>query len=472
MSNKYSGSITLASVSDGRGITSTDIKYAASTSGTVWPESESDWFSEIPVLQNNQYLWTRTTITYTDGSQTNSYSVSKDGKDGTSGRGIDYTEIKYAVSDSGANPPPADASEWQATVPEVLQGQFLWTRTIITYTDKTSTTTYSVSSFGKDGTGIVYFADANHEKLYKFDTSTGLSFSPETIVFNLSRNYGNERQKIGTNDYDTKLYLVGHSNDDDVGEIWTLLKSLKGKRSGESTQESLIDVIRITTESDIEFKFVLLLTYEVEGITGNTSSDIAKFNNLKQIIYEENLYFNIEFFDTKVDPDNGLQIASKAIPLEFGTSQEMAKFAITANAIQAAVNESKLTFDATNGLTIRNGGLRILDRGDVPLLQYNNGSLQIVGSGSFTGAINATSGSFTGSINANSGDIGGFILSNDGLYSEYGAVKNGDNWDTTGSSIKLNGRTGEINANNINLGTGANIENFIKLGMPLYIIQN
>lgn len=69
---------------DGKGITSTAIDYAISTSGTKAPTS--GWNSTIPTLVNNHYLWTRTTITYTDSSTSVVYSVSYKASDGVNGQ--------------------------------------------------------------------------------------------------------------------------------------------------------------------------------------------------------------------------------------------------------------------------------------------------------------------------------------------------------------------------------------------------
>lgn len=69
---------------DGKGITSTVIDYAISTSGTKAPTS--GWNSTIPTLVNNRYLWTRTTITYTDSSTSVVYSVSYKASDGVNGQ--------------------------------------------------------------------------------------------------------------------------------------------------------------------------------------------------------------------------------------------------------------------------------------------------------------------------------------------------------------------------------------------------
>ena len=163
------------------------------------------------------------------------------------------------------------------------------------------------------------------------------------------------------------------------------------------------------------------------------------------------------------------EAAYAIVPIRYGTSDDMAKFAITAASINAAVGKSKLEFNA-DGLAIKNGHFEIIDNNSNPLFQYipplegeDNGLLKIIGSGEFTGTIHATDGEFTGKISATTGDIGGFIIDSNGLYSKSGAeTENG--YDISNSNIQLLGESGRIYAENISLGTGAEINKYIQLG--------
>lgn len=137
-----------ATGADGKGIKSTVITYQASTSGTVIPTGT--WQTSIPTVSAGQYLWTRTVITYTDDSKSTSYSVGRMGTNGTNGtngsagRGIKSTAITYQAGSSGTTAP---TGTWQTTVPATsASSPYLWTRTIITYTDNTTSTSYAVGS--------------------------------------------------------------------------------------------------------------------------------------------------------------------------------------------------------------------------------------------------------------------------------------------------------------------------------------
>lgn len=92
------------------------------------------------------------------------------GEDGTSVT-IESTEVVYIPSDNGTTPPDANSmatsdgkilvdhngneiatNKWLTTIPEVIEGSYLWTRTTVNYSDGHSTVTYSVSRQGIDGT--------------------------------------------------------------------------------------------------------------------------------------------------------------------------------------------------------------------------------------------------------------------------------------------------------------------------------
>jgi phage minor structural protein len=140
---------------DGVGVKTTVITYAISTSGTTAPST--DWTSSVPSLVKGQYLWTKTVWTYTDNSSETGYTVSyisKDGNNGTNGLagkdgvGIKTTTITYVGSTSGTTAP---TTGFTTAVPSVPAGQYLWTKTVWTYTDNTTETGYSVAMMGLKG---------------------------------------------------------------------------------------------------------------------------------------------------------------------------------------------------------------------------------------------------------------------------------------------------------------------------------
>ncbi|WP_445993542.1 hypothetical protein, partial [Lactococcus cremoris] len=140
---------------DGVGIKTTVITYAISTSGTTAPNT--GWTSQVPTLVKGQYLWTKTVWTYSDTTSETGYTVSYIAKDGNNGNdgiagkdgvGINSTTITYASHTNGTTAP---TTGYTTTVPSVPAGQFLWTKTVWTYTDNTSETGYSVAKMGNNG---------------------------------------------------------------------------------------------------------------------------------------------------------------------------------------------------------------------------------------------------------------------------------------------------------------------------------
>lgn len=61
---------------------------------------------------------------------------------------ITNKSIEYVVSNDGQNEP---TTGWSTSIPLVGNGQYLWTKTVVTYSDGNSTTSYSVAYNGTDG---------------------------------------------------------------------------------------------------------------------------------------------------------------------------------------------------------------------------------------------------------------------------------------------------------------------------------
>lgn len=129
-------------------ITAKSVTYQASTSGTTTPTGV--WVADPPTVAKGQYLWTKTVVTYSDGNSTTAYSVAYQGTNGTNGQngtngiGVKSTEVTYQIWANGTTTP---SGTWVATVPDTTADKpYLWTRTIITYTDNTKSTSYSVGS--------------------------------------------------------------------------------------------------------------------------------------------------------------------------------------------------------------------------------------------------------------------------------------------------------------------------------------
>lgn len=96
-------------------------------------------------------IWSMTVEAYVNGELVANYPLTftdtVDGKAGVDGVGVESTIITYSESSSGTDIP----SDWVENLPEVLAGNYLWTRTVWNYTDESVNTGYSVAKMGADG---------------------------------------------------------------------------------------------------------------------------------------------------------------------------------------------------------------------------------------------------------------------------------------------------------------------------------
>lgn len=142
----------------GVGIKSITEYYLASASASGVTTSTSGWTTGMQVTTTTKkYLWNYEIVTYTDNSKYTSTPViigthgatGDKGDTGAAGKGVKSTAIAYQASSSGTTTP---TGTWSSSIPAVAAGQYLWTRTIITYTDNTTSTMYSVGRMGTNGT--------------------------------------------------------------------------------------------------------------------------------------------------------------------------------------------------------------------------------------------------------------------------------------------------------------------------------
>jgi len=137
-----------------------NLKYPKVEEGsTATPHMPSA--SEVTTADWPSYIGQRTDDKVSDSTNPTDYIWSlirgNDGKDGATGKdgvagkdgvGIKNTVITYAISTSGTTAPN---TSWTSSVPSLVKGQYLWTKTVWTYTDNSSETGYSVSYIAKDG---------------------------------------------------------------------------------------------------------------------------------------------------------------------------------------------------------------------------------------------------------------------------------------------------------------------------------
>ena len=157
-------------------------EFYQSTSPTAL--SGGTWSTTQPTWTQGKYIWRRTKNTY--GNDVVSYSPSTDGvcvtgntgatgPAGQNGNGVSSYSVTYQAGTSGTTAP---TGTWTTTIPSVPQGQYLWTKIVITYTDNTSTSSYSVSYIPTNGQNGATGATGNGVK--SIDTEFYLSTSKTT----------------------------------------------------------------------------------------------------------------------------------------------------------------------------------------------------------------------------------------------------------------------------------------------------
>lgn len=150
---------------NGLGIKSVIEEYYLSTSSSSL--IGGSWSTSAPAWVNGKYIWTRTVITYTDSSSTTTDAICVTGAKGETGIGVKSYREQYYLSTSYSTPA---GGSWSYNVPSWTDGKFMWTRTVVTYTDNTTWTSDPVcvtGSAGPSGKGVKSF-----EVLYYLSTSS------------------------------------------------------------------------------------------------------------------------------------------------------------------------------------------------------------------------------------------------------------------------------------------------------------
>lgn len=236
--------------------------------------------------------------------------------------GISSTAITYQASTNGTAVP---TGTWSTSIPTIAQGSYLWTRTVITYTDNTTSTSYSVSRIGANGTngtnGAAGKGIKSIEEQYYLSTSatlvTGGSWSTVSPTWQDGK-YIWQRQHITWTD-NTQTYTTA-----------VIANAINSANSTANTAKSTADSAKTTANTAKS-------TADSAKTTANEANNVLAnwcYNNDKTLI-------------------NGGKIATGSI-----TAQQIAANAITAekidvnnlfaNKIQSQSNANTY-IDLTNG---------------------------------------------------------------------------------------------------------------------------
>ena len=318
----------------GNGISSITEHYAVSTSNSTAPSS---WSTTVPTMTTtNRYLWNYETIKYTNGTSVDTakrvigvYGNTGDkgdkgdtgapGQDGTDGKGIRSTATTYQVSSSGTTIP---TGTWSSSIPSVAAGQYLWIRTVTTYTDGTTTTGYSVSRNGTNGSNG---ADGAPGRTYMVEPSVNVlkrsadnSIAPNFIEFKSYYRDGNSATRTAyagrwiieeTADGDdwTTIYTSSANESSVTHYLYSMLADSDGSAIANANGDTIgipRDIVAIRaklyaaggTTNLLDMQSVAVVV-DIDGLTSDEVFNILTENGTIQGIYKEGnqLYINASY---------------------------------------------------------------------------------------------------------------------------------------------------------------------------------
>lgn len=130
----------------GVGISNTDVLYAISSSNTTAPTS--GWQTTAPAWKDGYYIWSKTKVVYTDGDIVYTDAACITGGKGETGNGISSIIEQYYLSSSATS---LLNGIWSNSRPTWKNGWYIWTRSVINYTNGNSITTEVICVTGEKG---------------------------------------------------------------------------------------------------------------------------------------------------------------------------------------------------------------------------------------------------------------------------------------------------------------------------------
>ncbi len=128
---------------DALGLINVDVEYAIGDSNTVAPAT--GWQTIAPAWENGRYIWSRTAMYYKDNTMTYTDPVCISG-----GKGIKKITEYYYRSTSATE---LVGGEWTSVYPGWQNGTYIWTKSVIEYTDGTEDSTDFANVSGAQGEG-------------------------------------------------------------------------------------------------------------------------------------------------------------------------------------------------------------------------------------------------------------------------------------------------------------------------------
>lgn len=224
------------------------------------------------------------------GTKATEWTPHPDDLIGDTGKGIKSTAITYQASTSGTTVP---TGTWSGSIPTVSAGQYLWVRTIFSYSDNTTSTIYSVSRMGANGaTGTngksigsvvnYYLATASSSGVTVATSGWTTAVQSVSAAKKYLWNYEVVKYTDGTVASTTAPCIIGSYGDrgskGDKGDTGSTGNGIKGivEHYAVSTSNSSAPTTWSTTVPTMTETNKYLWNYETITYTNNTTNDTAK----------------------------------------------------------------------------------------------------------------------------------------------------------------------------------------------------
>lgn len=233
---------------------------------------------------------TITNVKLEKGTKATEWTPHPDDLVGDTGKGIKSTAITYQASTSGTTVP---TGTWSGSIPTVSAGQYLWVRTIFSYSDNTTSTIYSVSRMGANGAtgsngksiGSVvnyYLATASSSGVTVATSGWTTAVQSVSAAKKYLWNYEVVKYTDGTVASTTAPCIIGSYGDrgskGDKGDTGSTGNGIKGivEHYAVSTSNSSAPTTWSTTVPTMTETNKYLWNYETITYTNNTTNDTAK----------------------------------------------------------------------------------------------------------------------------------------------------------------------------------------------------
>ena len=371
--------------SDGVGIAGIVEEYYRSTSSAA--QTGGAWSTSRPAWQDGTYLWTRSKITYTDGSSTTTTPICVTGARGESGEdgvGVASVDVQYYLSTSSTS---LSGGSWSTTAPTWTDGRYMWSKTVTVYTDGTSSETAPVCITGATGpkgddgdAAVQYLIRSSVDTVTR---SIAGVLSPSSVTFQFFAQTGGTAVQssyygrcVIQESADGNSWVTGYTASSNVASVTYT------PRASNAVQLRCTLYAAGGTTTALAVKTVPIV-FDADAIT--------------VLLAEENGEIVVDGSKILAGSVTALQIAASAV-----TADKLATNAVTTDKLSA----NAVTADKINVTDLF--------------------AQDITATGTISGVhlVGAT-GSFTGSVTAGSGKIGGWGIADLALYTEtdYGSIE-------------------------------------------------